>query len=79
MKFRVDKLDVVVFVSGMVIMILELVGSRILAPYLGLSLYVWTSIIGVILMGLSIGYVFGGRLADKNPSLKTLHKILINA
>lgn len=79
MKFRIDKLDIIVFISGAVIMILELVGSRILAPYLGLSLYVWTSIIGVILLALSIGYALGGKLADKNPSYITLQKILVNS
>lgn len=79
MKWHIDQLDIVVFVSGAVVMIIELVGSRILAPYLGLSLYVWTSIIGVILAALSIGYILGGYFADKNPSYKTLRKILLNA
>ena len=53
-------------------MILELVGSRILAPYLGTSIIVWTSLIGIILASLSLGYFWGGTLADKNPSYKTL-------
>ncbi len=48
-------------------MVFELVGSRMLAPFLGTSLFVWTSIIGVVLGSLSLGYFFGGRLADKNP------------
>ncbi|NTW22054.1 fused MFS/spermidine synthase [Candidatus Falkowbacteria bacterium] len=69
-------LEIAVFVSGAVVMIFELAGSRILAPYLGTSLYVWTSIIGIILGSLSIGYWLGGKLADKNPSLKQLSLII---
>lgn len=51
-------------------MILEIVGSRILAPFLGTSIVVWTSLIGIILGSLSLGYWLGGRLADKGPSYK---------
>ncbi|MFA6171166.1 MAG: fused MFS/spermidine synthase [Patescibacteria group bacterium] len=64
------KLEIAVFLCGAVVMIFELVGSRVLAPYLGISIFVWTSLIGVILGSLSIGYWLGGMLADKNPSLK---------
>ena len=60
-------------------MIVELDGSRIIAPYFGTSLYVWTSIIGVILGSLSLGYWWGGKLADKKPELKSLSKILFIA
>jgi len=69
-------LEITVFTSGAVLMIFELAGSRILAPYLGTSLYVWTSIIGVILGSLSVGYWLGGKFADKNPSLKQLSIII---
>jgi len=54
-----------VFICGACVMIMELVGSRILAPYFGTSIIIWTSIIGVILGAMSIGYLLGGRLADK--------------
>lgn len=60
-------------------MVLELDGSRILAPYLGTSLYTWTSLIGIILGALSLGYFLGGKLADKKPSFKTLSVILLLA
>lgn len=69
-------LEVVVFVCGAVVMILELVGSRVLAPYLGTSIIVWTSLIGIILGSLSLGYWWGGRFADRNPSSKKLAALI---
>ncbi|HMK44718.1 MAG TPA: fused MFS/spermidine synthase [Dissulfurispiraceae bacterium] len=58
-------------------MILELVGSRILAPYLGTSIVVWTSLIGIILGSLSVGYWYGGKLADRNPNNRTFSGIIL--
>ncbi len=46
-------------------MVLELVAGRIIAPYVGVSLYTWTSVIGVVLAGMSLGNYLGGRLADR--------------
>ena len=57
-------LALVIFLNGMCIMVLEMVGARLLAPWLGTSIVVWTSLIGVILACLSAGYWLGGRLAD---------------
>jgi len=65
-------LDITVFVCGAVVMIFEITGSRVLSPFLGASTYVWTSLIGVILGSLSLGYYLGGRLADKWPDVKIL-------
>lgn len=72
-------LEITVFIVGAVIMIFELVGSRVLGPYFGTSIFVWTSIIGIILGSLSLGYYQGGRLADKNPSFATLSLIIFQA
>jgi len=58
-------------------MILELVGSRILAPYVGTSIYVWTNLIGVVLASLSIGYWLGGKIAFQESSRKTLSNIIL--
>lgn len=73
------RLEVVVFLCGVCGMVLELVGSRVIAPYFGSSLPVWTSLIGVILGSLSLGYFWGGKLADKRQSYSFLASILILA
>lgn len=72
-------LELVVFLCGASIMILELVGSRLLAPFVGTSIVVWTSLIGIVLAALSIGYSYGGRLADKKPYFKLLSWIIFIA
>lgn len=59
-------LALVVFLNGMAVMVLEMAGARLLAPELGTSIIVWTSLIGVILASLSLGYWLGGKLADKH-------------
>lgn len=76
MKF---KLEIIVFLCGAVVMILELAGSRLLAPYIGTSLFVWTSLIGIILGSLSIGYWYGGVMADRYPLYSRMALILIAA
>ncbi len=59
---------IVVFLSSACIMVIELVASRQIAPRLGVSLYTWTAVIGVILAGISLGNYIGGRLADRFAS-----------
>jgi tetratricopeptide (TPR) repeat protein/MFS family permease len=61
-----------VFTSSACIMIIELVASRLIARHLGSSLYTWTTVIGVVLAGITIGNYIGGRIADKYPSQKAL-------
>jgi nitrate/nitrite transporter NarK len=58
-------------------MVLELVAQRIIAPHVGMSLYTWTSIIGVILAGISLGNYLGGRLADRWASPRLLGWIFV--
>ncbi len=60
-------LRVVVFGAGAVLMALEIVGSRVLAPSFGSSVYVWGSLISIFLAALSLGYYLGGRAADRWP------------
>lgn len=54
-----------VFLANACIMILELVAGRIIARHVGMSLYTWTAIIGVIMAGISLGNHWGGKIADK--------------
>jgi len=69
-------LEIAVFICGAVVMIFELVGSRILGPYFGTSIFVWTSLIGGILGSLSVGYYLGGKLADKKSNVGILSFII---
>lgn len=72
-------LEIVVFICGAVVMILEMVGSRLLSPYMGTSIIVWTSLIGIILASLSVGYWWGGALSDRNPNAKIFSRIIFLA
>jgi hypothetical protein len=56
------------FVAGGAAMALEVAGVRVVAPYVGVSLHTWTSVIGVVLAGLALGGWLGGRLADRLPA-----------
>lgn len=69
-SFQVTLVMVLAFIAGFIIMAIELLGGRILAPYFGSSIYVWGSIITVFMLSLSIGYLCGGKLSLHNPNLK---------
>ncbi len=56
-------------------MVLEILGTRIIAPFFGTTLYVWTALIVVTLAALALGYYFGGRLADKKPVWKIFYSL----
>ncbi len=72
-------LELIVFTSGAVVMILELVGARIMAPYLGTSIIVWTGLIGIVLASLSVGYAVGGKFADQGPTMGRLSIIILSS
>ena len=61
------------FSTGAIVLGLELVASRILIPFFGVSLHVWSSILAVTLIALAIGYKFGGFLSNR---LSSSHLIL---
>ena len=67
----------VVFMCGAIVMSFEILGSRVLAPNFGSSVFVWGSLISVFLAGLSAGYYLGGWLADRNPSSRKLSLMII--
>ena len=72
-------LEITVFLSGALTMILELIAARVLSPYVGSSNLIWTTIIGIMLTSMSIGYWFGGKMADKNKEndIKILSNYLL--
>jgi len=76
---RLWRPNLIVFLSNACIMIIELVAGRIVAPYLGVSLYTWTSVIGVVLAGISLGNYLGGQLADRYASRRLLGAIFLAA
>ena len=65
-------IGVAVFIAGGVLLGLEIASSRVLAPFFGNSLYVWGSLIGIVLAGLSTGYWLGGIMADRYPTPRLL-------
>ena len=68
---------IIVFTASASTLVIEIVAGRILAPDIGVSLYTWTSIIGVVLAGISIGNYLGGLTADRFPQQRTLGLILL--
>lgn len=74
---RVVRAAVVVFIASFCTLVIEIVAGRVLAPYVGVSLYTWTSIIGVVLAGISAGAWAGGWLADRRPVDSTLGWLLL--
>jgi spermidine synthase len=66
-----------VFISSACVLVIELIAGRIMAPYVGVSLYTWTSIIGIVLAGMSAGNYLGGVVADRYASPRTLGVIFV--
>jgi spermidine synthase len=69
-------LELIVFVCGACLMALEFVAARMLAPYLGSSLFVWGSVISIVMVALSLGYWLGGQLADRHGTTRTLAPVV---
>jgi predicted membrane-bound spermidine synthase len=66
-------------VAGAAIMIVEILGAKMLSPFIGLSHFVWTAQIAVTLVALACGYYVGGRLADRSPNPGTLFGAMLGA
>src|ERR1700710_2251425 len=67
----------IVFISSACALVIELIAGRMMAPYIGVSRYTWTSIIGVVLAGMSAGNFLGGVVADRYASRRILGLIFI--
>jgi spermidine synthase len=64
-------------ISGSQVMVVEVMGAKVIGPFFGASLFVWTSLITVTLVALSIGYAFGGALSDKRGSADYLYGLIL--
>src|SRR5829696_6028595 len=72
MRGRIPTLELLVFVVGTSTLGAEIAAARLMAPFFGDSTIVWANTIAIVLVALSIGYWFGGRLADRHPHLRGL-------
>ena len=66
----------VLLIEGGALMAVELMGAKLVAPFYGGSLYVWTAVLTITVLGLTLGYYAGGRLSRKRPSETALFIIL---
>lgn len=83
-KNKIQKKDRFVFyftvsITGAAVMMIELLGTRIIGPYYGVSLIVWSSLISVALIALSMGYFLGGKFADHSNWIRLSHIVLLAA
>jgi spermidine synthase len=69
---RLPPLELLVFVVGSATLGAEIAAARLMAPFFGASTIVWANTIAIVLVALSIGYWFGGRMADRHPTLRAL-------
>src|ERR1041385_6356186 len=65
--------------TGAAIMIIEILGAKMLAPYVGTSHFVWTAQIAITLLALAAGYYAGGQLAGHSPQLGRLYVAILAA
>ncbi len=69
---KIAYLYLVVFVGGAAVLALEILGTRILGPFYGVDIFLWSALIIVTLTALSLGYAVGGHWADKAPTVQRL-------
>ena len=74
-----NRYEIIALLTGASVLMLEIAGARLLSPYFGASIYVWTAMIGVILAALSVGYWYGGKAADKDNPKNDLSLIITAA
>src|SRR5213079_3238903 len=65
--------------TGAAIMVVEILGAKMLAPYVGTSHFVWTAQIAVTLIALAVGYYAGGVLVDRSPKVSWLYWAILTA
>lgn len=75
-KLLIVRYYAAIFIINAISMMLELVAQRVISPYFGNSYFVWTAIIGIILLSGSAGNMIGGRISKQNNALDKLRKIM---
>lgn len=65
------------FVGGLAIMAVEMTATRMMSPYFGTSIFIWTNVIGIIMAALALGYWLGGKIADRYPNPKVFFTMII--
>ena len=68
-----------VFLTGAAVLVIEIAGSRVLAPYYGSGLYSWSALISVTLAALAAGYALGGKVADRRPATSLFFSLILVA
>ena len=79
MRGRIPTLELLVFAVGTSTLGAEIAAARLMAPFFGDSTIVWANTIAIVLVALSIGYWFGGRMADRHPHLRGLCLLVLVA
>jgi hypothetical protein len=68
-----------VFIAGTVVMVVEILGTRIVGPVFGVSLFVWSALLAVTLCALAVGYYLGGSAVDRHPSERLFGLVILTA
>src|SRR5215216_8195450 len=77
MRSRIPTLELLVFTVGTSTLGAEIAAARLMAPFFGDSTIVWANTIAIVLVALSVGYWFGGRMADRHPDLRGLCMLVL--
>lgn len=72
MQFSKSAIFFFAFIEGLAVMSVEFIGAKILAPFFGTSLQVWTSVIGITMFALAFGYYIGGKYSQRKNGKKLL-------
>lgn len=75
--FKRSGLNISVFLTGAAVLVVEVTATRILSPYFGNTIYTVSSVIGVVLAALSVGYYLGGVLSDKYPKIQIFYYLIV--
>lgn len=74
--FVAPYLYLALFLEGATVLIIEIAGTRVIAPFYGSTIFVWSSLITISLGFLALGYMVGGFLGDKYPQAKLFYLLL---